>query len=191
MNSSSSTQAQSADIIAIDDMKQYISNLHTLQESKEMKHDNNDKPNDTSCKSLMMKTQNKIDDVLRKIHCLHEMGYERIAKLCLNVVNNTDGLFAKVYCWNVCALTGMTCNNVIQIRHGNEMSFVHPMFYQFVVSLWLVTRIQHFECQQQDQNGKISHKSDLEWTAVKYASALMHVNSVLDATLEKFQIKFI
>ena len=105
-------------------------------------------------------------------------------------VNNTDGLFAKVYCWNVCALTGMTCNDVIRIRHGNEMSFVHPMFYQFIVSLWLVTRIQHFECQQQEQNAKISQQSDLEWTSVKYASALLHVHNVLDATLTKFQIKF-
>ena len=171
-----STSAQLAND-DIDCMRQYISAVRACKDSKD----------NTGLSDSMTTTQKTIDDVLRKIHCLNDMGYERIAQLCLNVVNNTDGLFSKVQCWNVCALTGMTCNNVIQIRHNDKVNFVHPMFYQFVVSLWLVTRIKHFEC---EQHSNVHHEVDLDSTAAKYTSALRHVHNVLDATMQKFHINF-
>lgn len=83
----------------------------------------------------MQNIEESIDAIPHKIECWREFGYERIANLCTHIVKCEDGVFEKMRCWNTCAFTGIVTPDVLQIRHGNRVLHIHPMFEQFAVSL--------------------------------------------------------
>lgn len=130
-----------------------------------------------------------INGLQTKIDCWRDLGYERIANLCTHILKSEDGVFEKMRCWNTCAFTGITCSDVLQIKHGTLILHVHPMFEQFVLSMWLCGQIQTLEHEFANSNGnEIVCPDELRETSMKYAFAFQHVQNVLHETMKKIQV---